>query len=360
MLFDDRGLPVLRRNPVPSGAGTLTDRAIVAVRQTPHKSQAISLVSVFTKISKVPKDPPRIESPVNFRGQGGRFSLDVRTTIRKPVPQLGRRRSRFGYDQKFWGEQAAPGGGPSYWALTRGPLPCLAFILPILLAYELGVYWLGGSAAEALRTGADAWVRHGLKAVGLTDRWLLPLGLAIGLLIWQAVKPQAWKFSLSTLLGMGLESLLLAVALVGLSKVLDLGFTALERAGPPVLATSPDPGAGTGVGAPATALVGFLGAGLYEETLFRLLLIPLFFTVLRVLQAPQVLASSMAVTASALLFSLAHHAGTPGEAFTWFAFIFRWLAGVYFAWVFVVRGFGVAVGTHTAYDVLVGWLGWHL
>ena len=60
-----------------------------------------------------------------------------------------------------------------------------------------------------------------------------------------------------------------------------------------------------------------------------------------------------------LLFSLAHHAGTPGEAFTWFAFVFRWLAGVYFAWVFVVRGFGVAVGTHTAYDLLVGWLGWH-
>ena len=76
-------------------------------------------------------------------------------------------------------------------------------------------------------------------------------------------------------------------------------------------------------------------------------------------QTPEVLASTVAVTASALLFSLAHHAGTPGEAFTWFAFIFRWLAGVYFAWVFVVRGFGVAVGTHTAYDILVGWLGWH-
>ena len=50
--------------------------------------------------------------------------------------------------------------------------------------------------------------------------------------------------------------------------------------------------------------------------------------------------------------------GDAGEAFTWFAFIFRWLAGVFFAWVFVVRGFGVAVGTHTAYDILVGWLGW--
>ena len=106
-------------------------------------------------------------------------------------------------------------------------------------------------------------------------------------------------------------------------------------------------------------MIGFLGAGVYEEALFRLALVPCFFGALRLLQTPTVLASSLAVTASALLFSLAHHAGSPGEAFTWFAFIFRWLAGVYFAWVFVVRGFGVAVGTHSAYDMLVGWIGWH-
>ena len=70
--------------------------------------------------------------------------------------------------------------------------------------------------------------------------------------------------------------------------------------------------------------------------------------------------SALAVTGSALLFSIAHHAGAPGEAFTWYAFSFRWLAGIYFAWVFVVRGFGIAVGTHTAYDLLVGWFDWHL
>jgi hypothetical protein len=117
-------------------------------------------------------------------------------------------------------------------------------------------------------------------------------------------------------------------------------------------------------GAPArssfTPLIGYLGAGVYEEALFRLVLVPVFFGVLRLLQAPQVMASALAVTGSALLFSLAHHAGTPGEAFTWFAFVFRWMAGVFFAWVFVLRGFGIAVGTHTAYDILVGWVGWPL
>ncbi len=86
----------------------------------------------------------------------------------------------------------------------------------------------------------------------------------------------------------------------------------------------------------------------------------MLFRGLRLLMVPSFFACTLAVTASSLLFSLAHHAGAPGEAFTWFAFIFRWLAGVFFAWVFVVRGFGVAVGTHTAYDMLVGWLDWHL
>lgn len=231
------------------------------------------------------------------------------------------------------------------------PLPCLAFVTPLLLAYEVGVIWLGGSSAELLRTGADAWLRRGLGVLGLTDHWLLPLGLMITLLAWQAARSGDWRFSPVTLLGIAVESLLFAVALVGLSKLVDLGFLHLERVGPQVLAVREGP--------PLAPLIGYLGAGIYEEAIFRLALIPIIFSVLRLLQTPHVLASSMAVTASALLFSLAHHAGTPGEAFTWFAFIFRWLAGVYFAWVFVVRGFGVAVGTHTVYDILVGWLGWH-
>jgi hypothetical protein len=225
-------------------------------------------------------------------------------------------------------------------------------VAPILLAYELGALWLEGRPAEAARTGADAWLRRGLAAVGLTDHWLVPLGLVISLLVWQSFSPRNWRFRPAALLGMAAESVALAVALVCLSKMLDMGFAILEQNGPPVLAGSPID--------PLLPLIGFLGAGVYEETLFRLALVPLLFGILRALQTPQVAATAMAVTASALLFSLAHHAGTPGEPFTWFAFVFRWLAGVYFAWVFVVRGFGVAVGTHTAYDIIVGWLGWHL
>lgn len=275
-----------------------------------------------------------------------------------------RARSRFGYDHRWWGETqpAASEAFISYWAVTRRPLPCLFFITPLLLAYELGVLWIGGPSAGALRTGADAWMRHGLAVLGLTDRWFPPLCLVLALLAWQALAAREWRFAPLVLLGMAAESLVLAIALVGLSRLVDLGFENLERA--PWLLSAPGGETATGpaaaVARPLAQWVGFLGAGVYEEALFRLLLVPLGFRCLRLLQAPPVLASTLAVTASALLFALAHHAGSPGETFTWFAFIFRWAAGVYFAWVFVLRGFGVAVGTHTAYDILVGAVGWHL
>ncbi len=88
-------------------------------------------------------------------------------------------------------------------------------------------------------------------------------------------------------------------------------------------------------------------------------MIPFLYRVGKLLQSPEVVSGTLAVTGSALIFSLAHHAGAPGEAFTLFAFVFRWLAGIFFAWVFLKRGFGIAVGTHALYDILVGWAGIH-
>jgi hypothetical protein len=224
-----------------------------------------------------------------------------------------------------------------------------------MLAYEMGVLWRAGTTSAGVRTGADAWMRQALASVGLTDQWFLPLVLVVILLGWQVGSPREWRFSPSILVGMVLESCMLAIALVGVSRLIDLGFSFLDQHVPPVLAVTSSPSR-TGL----APLIGYLGAGVYEETMFRLVLVPILFGLLRLLQTPQILASALAVTGSALLFSLAHHAGTPGEPFTWFAFVFRWMAGVFFAWVFVIRGFGIAVGTHTAYDVLVGWVGWHL
>lgn len=149
---------------------------------------------------------------------------------------------------------------------------------------------------------------------------------------------------------MAAESVIFAIGLVGLSRLVEIGFARLDTSA--LLDTSTLP-------IPLSSVIGYIGAGVYEEAIFRLALIPMFYGAARVIHSPKILAGTLAVTASSLLFSLAHHAGAPGETFTLFAFIFRWMAGIGFAWIFLVRGFGVAVGAHAAYDVLVGWVGLH-
>ena len=89
--------------------------------------------------------------------------------------------------------------------------------------------WIGRRRGRGMRTGADAWMRHGLAALGLTDHWFPPLCLALALLAWQAVdRPRVAV--LPVLAGDGDRELVLAVALVGLSRLVDLGFENLERA----------------------------------------------------------------------------------------------------------------------------------
>jgi hypothetical protein len=241
----------------------------------------------------------------------------------------------------------------SYWEATRRPFPSLLLVAPILATYEAAALWLGGDTTSELRTGADLWMRLMLVRLGLTDHWFLPMALVMILAIWQLRSFRDWRFSPAILVGMVIESACWAISLVGISRLIDTGFGYLDRAHSPLTAITVG-----GSPSAARALVGYLGAGIYEETLFRLIMIPCFFRMLKLLQAPQVMASSLAVTGSALMFALAHHAGAPAETFTWFAFIFRWMAGVFFAWIFVVRGFGIAVGTHAGYDIMVGSLGW--
>src|SRR5262249_48152598 len=101
-------------------------------------------------------------------------------------------------------------------------------------------------------------------------------------------------------------------------------------------------------------LITFVGAGIYEEMLFRLLLFSAILTGLRKIGVGRLLPVALAALSSALLFSAAHHIGPNGEPLEGYTFLFRTLAGVYFAVVYQLRGFGIAVGGHACYDVIVG------
>ena len=101
------------------------------------------------------------------------------------------------------------------------------------------------------------------------------------------------------------------------------------------------------------------GAGVYEELVFRVVLVmvlALFFT--RVVHLERVQGGLAAAVAAAVLFSLVHFGGRAGadqwggELF-WPLFVFRAGAGLFFSLLFYFRSFGVAVAAHAVYDSLV-------
>ena len=255
-------------------------------------------------------------------------------------------------------------GGTDYWQQTRRPWPSLVFLLPLLMAYEVGVLWIGGHHAEALRGGADDWLRSLLGVVGLDAAWWPPLLIVLGLLGWQWVAGHPWRVPLETLGGMFAESVLFAFLLVLLGQLLEPSGQLQNREFAAAFAVDANSHWVNGLTAPLTASqidtlgrgLSFVGAGIYEEFIFRLTLLPLGTALLRQTVLPRAWAPVLAVIATSVLFAAAHHAGPAGEPFKLFPFCFRWLAGTFFAALFVLRGFGITVGSHAMYDLLVGLL----
>jgi hypothetical protein len=156
---------------------------------------------------------------------------------------------------------------------------------------------------------------------------------------------------------MVLESLLLAVCL---RLILQLQGVLLQSIAGPGLPPAPPAAIVMGLGRKVCGLVGYLGAGVYEELLFRLIFLSLVGWILSRMRALRGPAMAIAVVLTSLTFAAAHYVGPYGEpvqpfrsAF-WFSFSFRFLAGAFFGTLFVYRGFGIAAGTHAAYDILVG------
>ncbi|MCE9531420.1 MAG: CPBP family intramembrane metalloprotease [Planctomycetes bacterium] len=234
-----------------------------------------------------------------------------------------------------------------YFRETLHPWPCVLFLLPLLGAYEIGVYMIGGPEARALRNGADAWLRWVLDVYGIKPFLAAP-GVVLAIFaIWSI---RRWDdrpdYPLQVVTGMWLESLLFAFGL----WLLGHNFASMLRAADITLATAEVEFRTDKL----TQILTFVGAGIYEEVLFRLFVITGIAAMLKCAFVPNWASALLAGVASALLFAAAHHIGPYGEPMDAYRFVYRTTAGVYFALIFWYRGFGVAVGTHALYDILVG------
>ena len=271
----------------------------------------------------------------------------------------------------------------SYLERTSRPVYALVYLLPFIIFYELGTIFINTDVLSQtqIRVVAFVWLQELLRYLGFGGKflWAAPaLVVVVILLAYQLVSKKRWWVSFSDMLPMTIECVLLAIPLIvlslflhnsavspktaSLSKIIPLSCRLLpgrprdirrfktrnRRAAaaqktPPLLAD----------------IVTGVGAGIYEELLFRLILICALMLLFQdVFGWGKNNSIVLAVLISAALFGAHHHidflSGRPnqGDLFDWAKFTFRTMAGVYFAVLFAIRGFGITAGTHAFYDII--------
>lgn len=226
-----------------------------------------------------------------------------------------------------------------YHAATRSGTYGFLSALPLLVLYEVMITMANAGKAEQVRIGAEIWLKHVLFWVGGTGLWVLTGAVVlIGAGILYAERNENIPVRSRYFAGLVAESAVYAV-------VVALLVSNLVAA---VFAAAPSPQAADGLG---MQLALSIGAGLYEELLFRVLLVGGLFLALRRLTEHPATAYVVAAVAGALLFSAVHYVGALGDPFALDSFTFRFLFGIALNVLFLLRGFGVAAWTHALYDV---------
>lgn len=246
-----------------------------------------------------------------------------------------------------------PGPLATYLDLSQRPLQVLIFLLPLLILYELGtlVFLDTDGMREIVR--ARLMLTQLLDAFGAVGFHLPPILLCVVLLCWHAVykpKPEFPKSSFrgDVMIGMGLESFLWAVPLVVMGTILAHGIgNGLTPFAQPVAA------APTELGLMARLTLS-IGAGLYEELVFRWVMIALIHFVLAdLLKTGEHWAYGVAIVVSSIAFAFYHNLRVgPGAELSVPLFLTYFMGGAYFALIFVLRGFGIVVAAHATYDVI--------
>jgi hypothetical protein len=236
-------------------------------------------------------------------------------------------------------------GARTYWEESRSHRYSLVFALPLLLTYELlealaPVRLQGG----VVRNGADVLLTGLFTAIFGLRGPMVFMALVIGgavVLIWRDRRAGPVRPGYFGLMLVESTALALVFGMV-------VGVATMQLLGPlRSLAAGADPMSGSAL----TRLTLSLGAGLYEELLFRVVLVALIANGLRLLGFARITSGVVAVVAGALIFSAFHYLGPLGDPLRLDSFVFRALAGVAFSALYLTRGFGITAWTHALYDV---------
>ena len=236
----------------------------------------------------------------------------------------------------------------SYARLSRAPRYSLLFALPLLLLYEALAFVLSHDAIAGVRNGADVLLKSLFIGFGGRTGLIVFGALLVGwgaVLVGRDMRRSGGRLEGRIFAGMTLESvfygLVFGVVAGQLTAMLLRAVPALSAGG---LAAFDLP----------TQLMISLGAGLYEELLFRVLLVSGLALLARSVfgWSPRG-AGIFATLLGATIFSAFHYVGAYGDPFEIGSFLFRLIAGILFSAMYLLRGFGITAWSHALYDVFL-------
>ncbi len=237
-----------------------------------------------------------------------------------------------------------------YWYTSRHPFCSIISVLPVLIFYELIALSINQHQQFGIRNAADVILKDLffqmlIKHVSLHTIFVIAAVLALIAIFFafKNFKTQRMHLQAGFFVMMFIESLIYAVllgpAIVEFTQILQK-YVVLAQ---PFLNLS----------LPHKVMLS-LGAGFYEEFVFRVMMVSgANFILINGLRFSPKLAGFIALLFSSILFSAFHYLGPFGEPFEMYSFIFRFMAGLIFGLLYIFRGFGIAVYTHTLYDLLI-------
>ncbi|MCP4758997.1 MAG: CPBP family intramembrane metalloprotease [Planctomycetes bacterium] len=225
-------------------------------------------------------------------------------------------------------------------ALGHRPLPTLAALLPLIVFLEAALLF-NAASPSASRILAHVQIGAALHFFGLSPLFVLhatSFVVLATLIAWHVLVGEKWRLSLTEparllLEGfIGVAPLLAAAAFLGTMQSHALTINPVE----PVSAMD------------AVAIA--IGAGLSEELLFRMVgIATVHWLLVDVAKFKPATGTLAAIIATTVAFTLYHDpSAMPANGV-----VFVTLAGAYLGWLYVFRGFAVAVVAHAGYDVVV-------
>lgn len=226
-----------------------------------------------------------------------------------------------------------------YLTVSKSPLYSFIFTLPLFLLYEVGIFLISSRDIDQLRNGADVLMRQVLESFGIYGMYGFGGTFLIGFLIAfirQKKNLRTSEIESRFLLIMFFESIVWATLLVILMIKIPT-FLSLSNEDHLI-----------------QQVVLAIGAGIYEEFVFRVLLISgLAILFGLIFNWGEFGKTFLSVIISSAIFSIFHFFGSYGDTFSFPLFFVRFFAGIFLAMIYIFRGFGITAYAHSIYDLFV-------